>query len=121
MEIRTYSFTDGAWSSEPDAALDSERTLVMMFGASELMDNPTPIERVLEAFPRSTVMGCSTSGEIHGTRIHDDSLVVAVAKFERTTLRFACAHIGSTETSCEIGAGIAQRLDATDLRAVLLL
>jgi hypothetical protein len=121
MDIRTYSFTGGAWSSEPDAVLDSDRTLVMMFGASELVDNPAPIERVIEAFPRSTVMGCSTSGEIHGTRIHDDSLVVAVAKFERTTLRLACAPIDSVDTSCATGADIARRLDGEDLRAVLLL
>lgn len=121
MEVRTYSFTGGAWSSEPEAALDSEQTLVMMFGASELIDSPAPIERVVKAFPRSTVIGCSTSGEIHGTCIHDDSLVVAVAKFERTTLRLACAQIGSAETSCDTGADIAQRLQAEDLRAVLML
>lgn len=121
MEVKTYSFTGGAWSSEPEGALDSEQTLVMMFGASALMDNPAPIEQVVKAFPRSTVMGCSTSGEIHGTRIHDDSLVVAVAKFERTALRHACAAISSADTSCETGAAIAQQLDADDLRAVLLL
>src|SRR4051794_17373709 len=98
-----------------------ERTLVMMFGATELIDNPASIERVVKAFPTSTIMGCSSQGEIHGTRIHDDSLVVAVAKFERTTLRLACEPIGSHERSCEVGAEIAQRLNADDLRAVLLL
>lgn len=121
MEVKTYSFTGGAWSSEPETALDSEQTLVMMFGASELIDRPAPVEHVVKAFPRSLVMGCSTSGEIHGTRIHDDSLVVAVAKFERTALRLACAEITSADTSFETGAAIARQLAADDLRAVLLL
>ena len=81
MKTQTFSYTAGAWSAEPDGALDSERTLVVLFGASGLIDNPAPLERVIEAYPRSTIMGCSSSGEIHGTRIYDDSLVVAVARF----------------------------------------
>lgn len=120
MDVRTYSFTGGAWSSEPDASLDSERTLVMMFGASELLNDPAPIERVVASFPSSTLMGCSTSGEIHGTRIHDDSLVLAVAKFERTTVRHAYAPIGSADTSFDTGADLARQLNDPGLRAVIL-
>src|SRR5262249_8685169 len=108
-------------SAEPDGVLDSERTLVVLFGASGLIDHPAPLERVIAAYPRSTIMGCSSSGEIHGTRIYDDSLVVAVAKFERTTLRLASARIAGTDDSCAAGEALGRQLHAPDLRAVLVL
>ena len=49
MKVQTFSFTAGGWSAEPDGALDSERTLVVLFGASNLIDRPAPVQRVIDA------------------------------------------------------------------------
>ena len=121
MKIQTFSYTAGGWSSEPDGALDSDRSLVILFGASNLVDRPAPVQRVIDAYPRSRIMGCSSSGEIHGTRILDDSLAVAVAKFDRVTLRLASAPIARVDESFAAGEEIARQLNAEDLRAVLVL
>jgi len=121
MKIQTFSFTAGGWSSEPDGALDSDRTLVVLFGASNLIDRPAPVQRIIDAYPRSRIIGCSSSGEIHGTRVLDDSLAVAVAKFDRVTLRLANARISGTDDSFAAGSEIARQLNAQDLRAVLML
>jgi hypothetical protein len=121
MKVQTFGFTAGGWSGEPDGALDSERTLVVLFGASNLIDHPAPVQRVIDAYPRSRIMGCSSSGEIHGTRILDDSLAVAVAKFDRVTLRLAAARISATGDSFAAGKEIARQLNEKDLRAALVL
>lgn len=121
MKIQTFSYTAGAWSNEPDGALDSDRSLVILFGASNLVDRPAPVRRVIDAYPRSRIMGCSSSGEIHGTRILDDSLAVAVAKFDRVTLRLAAARIAGVDESFAAGEEISRQLNAEDLRAVLVL
>lgn len=121
MEIQTASFTSGAWSKEPDGALDSDRTLVVLFGASNFIDRPAPVQRVIDAYPRSKVIGCSSSGEIHGTRVLDDSIAVAVTKFDRASLRLANARISGTDESFAAGSEIARQLNAPDLRAALLL
>lgn len=121
MKTQTFSFAAGRWPEEPDGELDSDRTLVVLFGASSLLDRPAPVQRVLDAYPRSSIIGCSTSGEIHGTRVLDDSLAVAVARFDRVTLRLANAQIGGTDESFAAGEEIARRLNAEDLRAVLVL
>jgi hypothetical protein len=42
---------------------------------------------LMRVFPRSLKVGCSDSGEIYGNRIFDGTLSVAVAQFERSTLR----------------------------------
>jgi hypothetical protein len=56
VKTQTFSYTAGAWSAAPEGGLDSGRTLVVLFGASGLIDNPAPLERVIEAYPRSTIM-----------------------------------------------------------------
>jgi hypothetical protein len=121
MKIQTFSFTAGGWSSEPDGELDSEQSLVILFGASNLADRPAPVQRVIDAYPRSRIMGCSSSGEIQGTRILDDSLAVAVAKFDRVTLRLASAPITRVDESFAAGEEIARQLNTEDLHAVLVL
>ena len=121
MKIQIFSFIADGWSSEPDGTLDSDRTLVVLFGASNLIDRPAPVQRVIDTYPRSRIVGCSSAGEIHGTRVLDDSLVVAVAKFDHVTLRIADARISGTDESLAAGKEIARQLNAQDLRAVLVL
>jgi hypothetical protein len=121
VKIQIFSFIADGWSSEPDGTLDSDRTLVVLFGASNLIDRPAPVQRVIDTYPRSRIVGCSSAGEIHGTRVLDDSLVVAVAKFDHVTLRIADARISGTDESLAAGKEIARQLNAQDLRAVLVL
>ena len=121
MKIQIFSFIADGWSSEPDGTLDSDRTLVVLFGASNLIDRPALVQRIFDTYPRSRIVGCSSAGEIHGTRVLDDSLVVAVAKFDHVTLRIADARISGTDESLAAGKEIARQLNAQDLRAVLVL
>jgi hypothetical protein len=121
MHVSVFShLARTGWSVPPAASLDSDNTLVVAFGASGLLDAPGPVEDVLAAYPRARVLGCSTSGEVHGTRIHDDSLVVAVARFDQVGLREASAPVASAADSFAAGESIARQLEADDLRAVLV-
>ncbi len=122
MQVSVFSFLPATgWSIPLDPRLDSGRTLVLAFGASGLVDAHGPIEDVLAAYPQARILGCSTSGEVHGTRIHDDSLVVAVARFEDVQLREASAPVVAASDSFAAGESIAHQLQADDLRAVLVL
>ncbi len=87
MELETASYrpTEG-WSRPLPAGTDGPRTLVLAFGSATLADDPRPLAELARAFPRSHVLGCSTSGNILGEHVSDDGLVVAVARFERTDL-----------------------------------
>ena len=67
------------------------------------------------------VLGCSTSGEIHGADLRDDSLSVAVARFEKTTLRTASAEVDSPATSRAAGEALGKALASDSLQGVLVL
>ncbi|HZN92194.1 MAG TPA: FIST N-terminal domain-containing protein, partial [Myxococcales bacterium] len=80
LETITYDAAKGAWSVPGfPQALDSDRTLVVAFGAPELIDQPQPMRELKSAFPRAKLVGCSSAGEIAGTSVRDRSLSVAVA------------------------------------------
>ncbi|HNL88263.1 MAG: FIST C-terminal domain-containing protein [Nitrospira sp.] len=102
-------------------ALDSETSLLLLFGDSRLIDRPALIQQVLDACPRSHVMGCSTAGEIHGCEISDDSLVVAAARFDHTALRTAQATVQAPTDSYTAGRTIAEQLTHSSLRGVFVL
>ena len=72
-------------------------------------------------FPNSVVMGCSTAGEIYADELHDDSLVVSVARFERTRLRLVSQSIPSMQASAQVGRQIASALLDEELVAVFTL
>jgi hypothetical protein len=124
MHSLTLSHAASAgWSAPLPQALDGPQTLVLVFGASRLPPDAAALLDLLAAFPGSLVVGCSTAGEIAGDAVSDDSLSVAIARFDHTRLRMAQAACPRAEQSAAAGAALAQQLrdGGADLRAVLVL
>lgn len=123
MDIQTFAHTtSGGWGTARFPSWDSARTLVTVFGPSSRLDDPGPIAELVRAYPSSHLVGCSTSGEIHGTSIDDDSLSVAVCRFQHTSLRSTASAVGQQPgDSARAGREIAATLKAEDLRSVLVL
>lgn len=122
MDVTTSCIRAGkAWSPSTFAALDSPNTLLMLFGSSGLIDMPEHITQVLDACPRSHVVGCSTAGEIHDGEISDDSLVVAAVRFKQTFVRTAQAVMRDPQDSYSAGIAIRSQLQRPSLRAVVVL
>ena len=122
MQIATLNYTraDG-WSAPFPSQLDSPRTLVLAFGASELFDHHAPFAALRDAFPSSLVTGCSTGGTIVGAKVVDHQIVVAVTKFDHTNIRIASLPVTATPASREVGEELGRALAAPDLRGVLVL
>lgn len=109
------------WSSPHAVELDSPQTLILVFGAKSFETNATPFESLTAAYPQSLIAGCSTSGEISGACVNDNSVSVAIAKFDHTRLRRAITEISDAIDSSKAGLRLAEELEADDLRAVLVL
>jgi len=124
MQVATGSYVKrSGWTlplSHAPHELDSDQTLVLVFGGSEYVDDPTPFEALRRAFPRAQVLGCSSAGEISGADIADGTLSVAVARFEHTRLA-TCVAPALANESFAAGQALAQALAAPDLRGTLVL
>lgn len=121
MKLATFTYQKSKWSVDQFPALDAPETLVIVFGAPSFLDNPAPIEKLAAAYPKSVVMGCSTAGEIFDETVSDESLSVAVLRFEHTRLMHADAHIQSAGESFEAGRMLSKSLERPDLRGVFVL
>lgn len=122
MELCTFQHdTASGWSVDRFPDLDSDRTLVLVFGASEYIDASTPLSQLIQAYPQARVLGCSTAGEIHGTHIKDHTLAVAIARFKKISLGIASAQVAAPTDSYRSGRHIGNQLYRPDLRSTLVL
>ena len=119
--LDTISFRGGRWSHALPTEFDSVQTAVFVFGAPQDSACAAARSDVMSAFPRSHIIGCSTAGEIHGDRLHDESISVAVMRFARTTLRSASSVLAGPDHSVEAGASLADKLAAPNLSGVFVL
>lgn len=122
MEVHTLGYdAKKRWSLKNRPRVDSRRTLVLLFGSSGYFDTPDPIRELIDDYRESTVIGCSTAGEILGTQIFDESVSAAVVRFDETDLRMASAPARSAEDSFIAGRQIARQLNDPQLKGIFIL
>jgi hypothetical protein len=122
MQQATITYTSArGWNAPIPGHLDSEQTLVLAFGAPTFGADAVPFETLAGSLPRSLMLGCSGAGEIAGNMVNDDSISVAVVRFDHTRLRRALTHMSGSDDSFDAGTRLAQSLAAGDLRAVFVL
>lgn len=122
MELQTMEYViKGDWSSKNFPDLDSKNTLILVFAAPEFITNFGPIKELADRYPKSSMIGCSTAGEISGAKILDHSLSVAIMQFNKTPIKLASASLKSPDQSYNAGQEIARQLKQDDLRGIFVL
>jgi hypothetical protein len=122
MKIRQQYWTeDGGWKNESATMLDGSASLVLVFGASHLVRDAERMDEIRACYPGAHLVGCSTAGEICGTRVRDGSLVVTAIRFEHTALELGHVVIGAGGNSLEAGKRLARTLPHQHLVHVLVL
>lgn len=122
MKLETFFYTQtSGWSLDSFPALDSDRTWVIVFGGPDFIDTPVPVQELVRAYPHSHLIGCSSSGEIFGTAISDNNLVVAVIQFEQTQLASLTVPVKAIGESYAAGQSLAQQLYQPSLRGIFIL
>lgn len=122
MRVVTSVFAVGrGWTPALPSELDGSSTLVLAFASPRYFSETAPLDELRGAFPLATVIGCSTAGEILDRGVLDDSIVVSIVRFERTTLATASVMNVHPSESHRTGEQLANSLRRDDLRAVFVL
>jgi hypothetical protein len=122
MQVKTFHYKKNTgWSINQFPALDSKDTLVLAFCAPEYFDNPEPLIELRAAYPQSCIAGCSTAGEIYNDTIYDNSISVAVTKFEKSKVNIVTVDIHNAAQSFEAGEKLAQSLKKDNLKSIIVL
>ncbi len=120
MKTVRYIYKEGKWNEPFDGSMDSENTLVLVFSSLEEEEVRNEVEKLAQSFPTSVMLGNSTSGEILDECEYDDTIVVAVTKFESTKLKQRTCKKIDTKTSYTDGVDIANELLDEGLRGILV-
>ncbi len=120
IEQRKWTAADG-WLPDTPIALRDSAHLALLFGATSLLRDPKHFQSVREAYPNAHILGCSTSGEICGTNVLDDSLVTTAVRFEHTRLTGARVRVSHIEESFQAGERLARSLDPSGLAHVFVI
>jgi len=116
MDLFTTQWDTRSGWSRPLAPVDGPGTLVLVFGPAWLTRASSPLREVIAAFPRSVVAGCSTSGQILGDSLGDESLTVVAIRFASTRLFAVTERIDcvgdSREAAVRMGKQLVEELGA---------
>jgi hypothetical protein len=123
MEVEQNSWTQAdGWEAGSPGKLGDAAQLVLIFGSrSILREHHDLLDTIKKAFPRAHHLGCSTSGEIYGTRVSDDSLVVTAIRFDHTKTIGTKLKLNQSADSFQAGERLAQSLPKQDLRHVFVI
>ncbi|MCM8814330.1 MAG: FIST C-terminal domain-containing protein [Candidatus Omnitrophica bacterium] len=112
---------DQGWTPAPSGQLHDAAQLVLLFGNRDLIADPAIIQEAQQAYPKAYVAGCSTAGEICGTLVSDDALVMTALYFEKSLMQTASVQISHMEESAQIGERLVQGLPKQELAHVFVL
>jgi hypothetical protein len=93
----------------------SDASLVLAFGSRDVLKRAAALQTVRAAYPNACIIGSSTSGEILGTEVTDESLVVTAIRLETSHSAAVRETINTAEESFAVGERLAQSIPHDDL------
>ena len=123
MNIEQTKWTESmGWEPNAPGKSGINAQLVLIFGAISLLKEQICFDEIKSAYPNAHFMGCSTSGEIYGAQVIDDSLVVTAVEFESSTVKGGIVRLSETGyDSYLMGCKLAQLLEKEGLVHVFVL
>src|SRR6185369_4712408 len=111
MKIEQRRWTQGlGWTPAAAGSFAGSSQLVLAFGATAVLRQPHLAAAIGRDYPAAHIFGCSTAGEICGTQVSDDTLVVTAVHFEHTQFRSVQVDLSGTPDSFEAGKRVALNL-----------
>ncbi|BBP44376.1 FIST signal transduction protein [Thiosulfativibrio zosterae] len=112
MKLETFEYVDGDWSVDLDdlAALDSPNTLGLVFADNQLDNIEAALAYLQEGFPQTTFIGGSTSGEILGAEVKDESIAVCLIQLNKSQFKVVTAQVDDYADATAIGEFLGAQL-----------
>lgn len=121
IEQKKWSKTNG-WEVLRNDGIDNfSCNLVIVFGSTEIMGDPSLHQNIKETYPNANILMNSTSGEIIDSQVNDNTISLTAIAFEKTKIKTAITHISAVRNSFDAGYYLARALDPIELTNVLVI
>jgi hypothetical protein len=98
----------------------SNAQLVLVFAGIDIIPNCNYYETLHAAYPKADIILVSTSGEIHGNEMFENSASATAILFEKTPIKISTRENIAGQDAIEIGKQITSDLLTEDLKHILL-
>ena len=112
---------ENGWEHITNSNINDGAQLVLIFGKANHMKEASLIDEIKKRYPLAKVLGCSTSGEIIGTNVIDNSLTVTAVQFDSSYLAENSIKINSVEDSFEAGKNLVKGFNIGGLKHIFVL
>ncbi|MCE7993178.1 MAG: histidine kinase [Roseivirga sp.] len=121
MQIKQLALEHGSWSSQVENQFEKPPALVLNFGHKDLIEDRSTFDYLRKEFPSSTIISCSTSGEIHNTSIKDKTCVATAIAFQHTKTVPILINIKDYAGSLAAGKALVSQFKREGLKFILVL
>lgn len=94
--------------------------LLLLFASPEYFANSNLIDLIIERYPRATLVGCSTAGEIAFSSVYEKSICLTGIAFNQANFVSAAVQISNMQDSETAGQRLIQALGRSDLDNVIV-
>lgn len=112
VEQRRWTKAQG-WIPALSQTIAESAQLILVFGATSILKEHRVLEQIRKMYPRAHILGCSTAGEICGTQVTDDSVVVTAVSFEHAEFKGVQVQLNQVKNSFEAGKYLAEALPSS--------
>jgi hypothetical protein len=122
MQIEQTRWIKGkGWTPTDPGRLGTNAQLLLLFGSPACLKQIAWQRVIGRVYPGAHWLGCSTAGEICGTEVTDETLVLTAIAFEDTGLHGASLKLRDSSESYEVGQRLANSLPHQSLVHVLVI
>ncbi|MEL6918512.1 MAG: FIST N-terminal domain-containing protein, partial [Bacteroidota bacterium] len=102
--------------------IDFTPDVIFLFVSPTFPETQEFVDDLCAKFKKSTIIGCSTAGEIIGNQVLDSSVALTAVKFKKTSFKVIDVDLTSHDLDCyKTGNNISERLMADNLRHIFVL
>lgn len=118
MKTQQNVYLNGKWA-KPLEPMDNAQ-LILLFGNRDYVKDSNIMSEIKANFPVAEIVGCTTAGEVGGTKIYDDSLCLTAINLEQSSLAVVSSNITNSSAQ-EVAKNLAEQLDHQGLRYAIVL
>ena len=120
MNVQQISLSQNSWKNEL-ASINIDANIFLLFVSPEFNDKVELLDSLHKQYPKATLMGCSTAGEISDVTVKDHTVSLTAIQLEKVTYKKAFVEIRNMHASFDAGQILATELYTKDLKHVLIL
>src|SRR5262245_15290426 len=122
MQVQQLSYVPHTgWTTRVGELPGGSAHIVFVFGGRHLLETGQGLEELRQQFPQARHVIASTSGEIVGTEVSEDTIAATAVAFGKTRIGCASTRVSDASGSYAAGRQLAEELAASDLVHVFVL